>query len=309
MAARASLGKIGHGAAPDGRPEGVMEKVPLSTDIAIGLTAAVIASGSVVPIILTIDKAVVMNAAGTCSLTEAITTGVKDLVRHPGAMIRSVPLWLVWGVYGATYSTANMIDLYVERKEITPTNASMGKLVGTTAVNMSASLVKDVVFAKLFGAPAKDVGKAVKDAAAKAPKRVPPATYGLFLTRDTLTIAGGFTVPPLVSSALQSGSGMEKPAADKVAQLISPMGMQLICTPLHLLALNMYNVPDASLSQRVADVWKTCPQATFVRMFRFLGAYGIGGLTNKAIIRSGKDWTVDAYSTPEIIYCGIDESK
>merc|ERR1712166_1335461 len=174
MAARASLGKIGHGTAPDGRPEGLMEKVPLSTDIAIGLTAAVIASGSVVPIILTIDKAVVMNAAGTCSLMEALTTGVKDLVKHPGAMIRSVPLWLVWGVYGATYATANMIDLYVERKDISPGNASMGKLVGTTSVNMSASLVKDIAFAKLFGA--KSAGKVATEAAQQVTKRVPPAT-------------------------------------------------------------------------------------------------------------------------------------
>ena len=193
-----------------------------------------------------------------------------------------------------------MIDVYVERNDVPQSNASMGKLVLTTGANMSSSILKDAIFVKIFGANAKDATKAAADAAKAAPKRVPPATYGLFVIRDTLTIAGGFTVPPLVSSALQSSAGaMEKPAADKVAQLISPMGMQLICTPLHLLALNMYNVPDASISQRVSDVWKTCPQATLIRMFRFLGAYGIGGLTNKAIIQSGKDWTVSQLNSQQ----------
>jgi hypothetical protein len=106
----------------------------------------------------------------------------------------------------------------------------MTKLFGTTVVNMSASLVKDVTFAKLFGKKTE-----------KAAGRVPPSTYCIFLMRDTLTIAGGFTVPPIVSGMLLGTTGMEKKSSDKVAQLISPMGMQLICTPLHLLALNMYN--------------------------------------------------------------------
>lgn len=77
---------------------------------------------------------------------------------------------------------------------------------------------------------------------------------------------------------------MTKPSADKAAQLISPMGMQLVCTPLHLLALNMYNEQGVSAATRVASVWKTLPATTFIRMFRFLGAYGIGGIGNKYLI-------------------------
>ena len=63
-----------------------------------------------------------------------------------------LPFWLVWGVYGSTYAAANLIELANRRMSVSPTNASVGKLVGTTAVNMSASLVKDVAFAKMFGA-------------------------------------------------------------------------------------------------------------------------------------------------------------
>ena len=110
----------------------------------------------------------------------------------------------------------------------------MSKLFGTTAVNMSASLVKDIAFAKMFG-------KQVEKAAAETKPKVPAATYVIFLSRDMLTIAGGFTVPPLMSTMYQESCNMSKQTADKVAQLTSPMAMQLICTPLHLLALNMYN--------------------------------------------------------------------
>jgi hypothetical protein len=66
-------------------------------------------------------------------------------------MLFSVPLLLVWGVYCATYVAANSIDVYNERSRASASSASMTKLFGTTVVNMSASLVKDVTFAKMFG--------------------------------------------------------------------------------------------------------------------------------------------------------------
>jgi hypothetical protein len=48
--------------------------------------------------------------------------------------------------------------------------------------------------------------------------------------------------------------------------------------------LNMYNEQGVSAATRVASVWKTLPATTLIRMFRFLGAYGIGGIGNKYLI-------------------------
>merc|ERR1712187_975634 len=115
---------------------------------------------------------------------------------------------------------------------------------------MSASIAKDAAFAKMFRKPEEPT--AVK-------KRVPLATYGMFFTRDIFTIAAGFIVPPMVASGMVAVTDMDRKRADKVAQLVSPMGMQLICTPLHLLALNMYNEPVGTLRQRATGVWRTCP--------------------------------------------------
>ncbi len=127
----------------------------------------------------------------------ALRNGTVDFLLRPGKLLFSVPLALVWGVYGATYIAANMIDVYNERTAASTKQASMTKLFGTTAVNMSASLVKDVTFAKLFG-------KQAEKAASETARRVPAATYCIFLMRDTLTIAGGFTVPPIVSGIISN---------------------------------------------------------------------------------------------------------
>lgn len=227
-----------------------MKKVPVHVDLAIGVGSAIVASGCVTPFVLTIDKAVVQAAAGTMKLGPALVAGVVDLVKKPGKMLFSIPLGLVWGVYAATYIAANSIDVYNERKALSAGKASMVKLAGTTVVNMSASLIKDVTFAKMFGA--KDAGKEAGKAASSVARRVPLATYGIFLLRDTLTIAGGFTVPPIMSGLIHNSTGWEKKKTDKVAQLVSPMAMQLICTPTHLLALNMYNVEKATVAERAA---------------------------------------------------------
>merc|ERR1712187_415878 len=71
--------------------------------------------------------------------------------------------------------------------------------------------------------------------------------------------------------------------------------MQLVCTPLHLLALNMYNTPQASWKQRASEVWATCPQSTVTRMFRFLCAYGFGGICNKELTARGRAYNEEKY--------------
>lgn len=71
--------------------------------------------------------------------------------------------------------------------------------------------------------------------------------------------------------------------------------MQLVAAPMHLLALNMYNVENATFAERMAVVAKQAPQTTALRMFRFLGAYGIGGVGNKSMVAWGKKWAERKY--------------
>merc|ERR1739845_193183 len=94
----------------------------------------------------------------------------------------------------------------------------------------------------------------------------------------------------------KSSSNMDSKTADNVAQLATPCCMQTVITPIHLFGLNLYNQPVATASERARAVMKTYPEATGVRMFRFLWAYGVGGLVNKDLNQRARDWTVARYS-------------
>lgn len=277
----------GHsGASTPARSPEVLAAVPVATDVTLAVGAAFAAAGSAAPFIMTVDKAVTLAATGQIRLGTAILRGLADLLR-PHIVARSPAIWMVAGVYGATYATANLIDVAAERRSATPTQHSVVKLVGTTAVNMSSSIAKDVAFAKMFG---KDQG-----AAAAMQRTVPLATYSTFLFRDCFTIGAGFILPPLVASGLRSYADMDSKTAEKTAQLVTPVAMQCICTPLHLLGLNIYNEPVATLRERAAGVWRTCPECTAVRMSRFLFAYGFGGILNKELVTRGRAWASEQY--------------
>jgi hypothetical protein len=46
---------------------------------------------------------------------------------------------------------------------------------------------------------------------------VPASTYFHFILRDSLTMAGGFTVPPYMSGFLTNKLGIEKKRSDRIA--------------------------------------------------------------------------------------------
>uniref|UniRef100_A0A7S3RHL3 Uncharacterized protein n=1 Tax=Strombidinopsis acuminata TaxID=141414 RepID=A0A7S3RHL3_9SPIT len=273
--------------------------IPIGTDLAVGFGAGFTAAFCAAPFIMTVDKAVTQASAGTTSLWAALGMGLKEIVLRPHHLVRNPALLLVSSVYGLTYATANSIDTICERmlNPKAPSSATIqggAKLFGTTAVNMGAGITKDALFARWFGA------------GDSATRTMPRATFGLFAVRDTLTIAAAFTVPPLVASALVSSGKMDEKRAADAAQLISPMGMQLICTPIHLMALEMFNKPDSSTGEKVRSAARMFPQSTIARMGRFCAAYGIGGLLNTALLFRGRDAVKQLYCGDAIVAAETD---
>lgn len=90
-------------------------------------------------------------------------------------------------------------------------------------------------------------------------------------------------------AATLASAGIDVRRAEDAAQLISPVGMQVICAPLHLLALNMYNMPQATLRQRAAAVASTAPQTILAYAVRMAPAFGIGGVMNSALTARGRE--------------------
>eukprot|EP01046_Picozoa_sp_COSAG06_P043889 COSAG06_NODE_5822_length_3257_cov_1.176377_4_plen_265_part_00 len=245
-------------------PEPARSGPPAALSAGVDVGAAVTASLAVSPFIMTIDAAIVGAAAGRHTLGGAIARGTAETLRRPWGLMRNPGYWMVASVYAATYATANLIDSVSARREVSPA------VHGTTKL-----LAKDVAFARMYGA-------------AKG-GRMPPVTVALFGARDLLTVASAYTIPPILAAALERGGGgnFTQQQAEASAQLIAPVAMQVVCAPVHLLALNCYNVPVSSVAQRAAAVAHTAPQTIVAYAVRMAPSFGIGVVMNSSLTCSG----------------------
>ena len=174
------------------RSKDEMVHIPWFVDWALSFTAGVTSAICAAPFILIVDRAVTENSAGKSGLGKALQSGFTEFIMRPHQMFTRLPFWMVAGVYGATYATANSIDVACERQSTSATMHSGVKLFGVTAVNMSAGVAKDAAFARMFGA--------ASGGAAALP--VGWASLGLFAFRDLLTIGSAFIVPKLLAESL-----------------------------------------------------------------------------------------------------------
>merc|ERR1712151_743568 len=181
------------------------------------------------------------------------------------------------GVYTLTYGASNLVDVVSERYELGAGTQNTMKLCGATGAYTTSSIIKDVAFAKMFSK--------ASTAATEVKRAVPLTTYGTFLFRDSLIIGAGFILPAMVAGAITSNTEIDAQTAEKIAQLATPCAMQLVITPIHLLGLNLYNLPSATTAERFRSVASTYPEAS-----------GVGGLVNKDLTQRARDWTVRRYS-------------
>ena len=270
----------GGGGAFTPRTDDQLDLVPAGADAAVAIGSGCIAAASVAPFLMCVDRAVTAAAAGqTSSVWRGIVDNVSEFVRQPHRALRQPALWMVAGVYAGTYAAANLSDVVGERAHASANSKAAGKFTATTGANMLGGIAKDAAFARMFGAPAAGAGLVV-----------PFASYGLFATRDALTVGGAFFLPNALSNALvASGQSKDESTASAVAQLVSPPLMQVVCTPLHLLALNMVNAPVATLRSRLGTLASSVTPALIARSLRMLPAYGVGGLLNSALTKKGRE--------------------
>lgn len=238
-------------------------------------------SSTTAPAISIVDKAIVSNASGLEPLVPSLINGFKTLFTKPGYFFKQPSFLFIWGVYSGTYIVANSIEAVCERNE---QSSLYPKFFGSSIANVTLSVLKDKAFARMFG-----VGD---------PKPMPNISFGCFATRDSMTILASFSLPGIISkSLLQDGFGMGKTLSDTAAQLITPCSMQILSTPLHLYGLNRYNVPVASKEERISFIKQEYVKTTLARMARIFPAFGIGGVVNKYVRKTGNDILYDYYSS------------
>lgn len=174
---------------------------------------------------------------------------------------------LVLGLYFSTYATANIVDTTCEQYSVESSKTSMYKFLATTVTNMSMCIYKDRAFARMFGVA--------------AGHSLPKLSYLLFALRDSLTIAASFNAPVYISSILQNSSWtMSEKTSNTTAQLLCPAVIQVVSTPIHLYALDLYNRPGVKFSMRSQLIKKEYFISTLARIGRVGPAFGIGGVGN-----------------------------
>lgn len=227
--------------------------------------AAATASFTAAPLVTTIDSAITKTAANAgTALGPAILKEAAVLRRQPMSYITSVPNRWLFMLFFGTFFPANIADTCSHALGISPT---VPVLLASTTGNMLMSSAKDFAFARRFSvAP---------------PRAAPLAMLLCFLLRDGLSSAAFFTMPPRLSSELQARVGWSRGTSDVAAQLVMPVAMQVPCSPLHLLGLDVYNTPHASPVERLTRVAQQLPATTAARAIRIVPAFGLGGILNK----------------------------
>eukprot|EP00599_Poterioochromonas_sp_BG-1_P011516 CAMPEP_0173160088 /NCGR_PEP_ID=MMETSP1105-20130129/17584_1 /TAXON_ID=2985 /ORGANISM="Ochromonas sp., Strain BG-1" /LENGTH=268 /DNA_ID=CAMNT_0014078821 /DNA_START=92 /DNA_END=898 /DNA_ORIENTATION=- len=248
---------------------------PLPFRIAVESAAAIISAASVAPAISIVDKAIV--------LVPSLINGVKTLFTNPVYFFKQPSFLFIWGVYSGTYIVANSIEAICERQHRSP---FYPKFIGSSFANVSLSVLKDRAFARMFGKG--------------DPRPMPVSSMGLFGVRDSMTILASFSLPPIISKHMQTKFGISTFTADTSAQLITPVSMQILSTPLHLFGLDLYNRSGVTTAERISFIRREYVKTTLARMARIFPAYGIGGVVNKYVRKSGNAMLFDHFNQANV---------
>jgi len=278
-------------------PANLGEKLAGDVAIAAAVTAAA------APFLTVIDKALVQYSAGSHSLNSSIRSSVQAMVQHPVHYLKSPTFLWMWATYASTYAVANSLRTVTEHAEYRQAKtvaaaaaktkkqggssqaSTMAVFAGTTAMNASASMLKDRAYARMFGN------------AGQAAAAVPVASYAFWLARDFTTIGSSFILPAHVAAALQWHCDMAEPDAVKVAQLATPVAAQLVAGPLHYVGLDCYNRPSAgqsvvTVADRARFLYQGFAPVVAARMVRILPGYGIAGVYNTKFRSEWRDYLI-----------------
>ncbi|KAI3175600.1 hypothetical protein DTO039G3_2758 [Penicillium roqueforti] len=255
---------------------------PLLGQLAGDLAAAAASASLVTPAVAIIDRALVEQVAFKQPILRGLHRHALAALRRPGLFVFQRPFGIVWALYAATYSVANVTDTISHKLEITA--AGTITFATTMMANVPLALWKDIRFAQEYG-PGR--GPDAKTLTTNTPisvlqnKSLARTAAAIFLARDGVTIFGSFTLAPWLSDAIPDRLMTHPNAKPIITQLTVPVFTQLVATPLHLLALDMYTRQyTVPFLKRVKHSQRYLPSSTLLRCVRIIPAFGIGCLTN-----------------------------
>lgn len=213
----------------------------------------------------------------------------KSLFQKPRLFASSRPCLLVFGLYFGTYGTANFATSIAHSGflDLEPAAANTLTVLATLSANVPLGIYKDTVFARLFGCPklpGPAPGKPLPISIPPPTPRTPLSTYIGFLVRDIITIHTSFTLPATLSSSIPDSLLPDPQSKAVLAQLFVPVLGQIVNTPIHLVALAIYNKQGSlTMSEALTTLRMNLIPASLTRMMRIIPAFGFGTLTNNEV--------------------------
>lgn len=208
----------------------------------------------IAPIMTVLDTAVIKTQVTKSTLKQAVQDSATDYINKK--MSFKKPFSVMFFVYASTYSTANLTEYGCKQYGV---DYKLPTFLSTSLVNISAISYKDKVYARLFD---------------QQKKHFPRISYGLFAIRDSMTIGSSFILKKDVTHLLDSY--MPHNTADFFSSLVLPMTAQLFSTPIHILAIDYYQRPDASMKERLQLIKTMYGSICSGRVLRVIPAFCAG---------------------------------
>lgn len=221
--------------------------------------ASAAASLTIAPIMSLIDLSILRSQLKRERFHEAVVQNINHYARNK-AQFRH-PCSVMFGVYSATYSTANLTELFCVSRNI---DYKLPVLINTSIVNLLAINTKDVIYSKIMS-NATTIKYPV-------PSRV------LFSLRDVLTMAANFVVKK--DTVQYFNNYMSYGKSEIIASFLVPTTVQIVSTPIHILAIDMYQHPLRSFKERLANIRSNYKSVLTGRIVRTIPAFCIGGFIN-----------------------------
>ena len=217
-----------------------------------------ISSFIVSPIMTVIDSSIIKSQLQNIKFKNAFHETIHQYINKKETFYK--PFGIMYMVYSTTYISANLIDLYCKKNN---QDNKLPVLFGTGMINIAMISYKDKTYSNIFNIQHKIF-----------PKRC----YFLFGLRDLLTISSNFTFKEEVIQKMNKY--IPNNLSDLIASLTLPICSQIISTPIHILAFDIYNHPNISSLQRWNTIKSNYKSVCFGRIIRVLPAFCLGGFIN-----------------------------
>lgn len=223
-------------------------------EIFAGITTSFIIS----PIMSIIDISIIKTQLHKENIGKSISSQIIYYSNNKHKFIK--PVSVMNFVYSSTYCTANLTELHCKKNNM---DYKLPTLLSTSLVNILSISYKDMIYSKILNSQI---------------KTFPMRCNLLFALRDVLTINSCFIWKKDIIHYLDQYIMHNK--SEIITSIFLPSCIQVISTPIHILAIDMYEKPKSTIVDRLKNI-KSCYKSVLTgRIMRTIPAFGIGGFMN-----------------------------